>query len=119
MKTYGELLEEARLAKGLTRREVAGKLGLSESYIRDVVRGDKSPLGPDSTERWAKIVGANKHDALAARDVTIGSASIGVGDEYSELENRTASRLSWWWDNLDAVAIMEISSILDQNGVPK
>lgn len=36
MKTYGEILKEKRESKGLTVRTVAGKIGISVTYLCDI-----------------------------------------------------------------------------------
>lgn len=67
LKTYGELLREARQAKDMVLEQVAAALALSVTYVGEVERGRKNPLDAASTVRWANLVGLPWEQALDAR----------------------------------------------------
>ena len=67
---FGEVLREARLAKGYSLRKFAEKVGISPTYLSLVEQGKvESPPTADRVKKMAELLGENSDEwiALAGR----------------------------------------------------
>ena len=55
MHTYGEMISRARAKKKLSRREVAGRAGISEAHLRFVEKGER-PMSPKTLRKVATVL---------------------------------------------------------------
>jgi transcriptional regulator with XRE-family HTH domain len=60
LKTYGPKIKALRVEHGLTKVQLAARLGLNEESIRRAERG--GPLGDVTTSRLAKALGVTMRD---------------------------------------------------------
>src|SRR3954453_8855729 len=82
----GTLLRGARKARGLTRREVAGRVGTTAGELRRYERGD-APVPPSLVASLAECYGEAMTDQLATRaPVQVDERRVVVGDEVGSLE---------------------------------
>jgi transcriptional regulator with XRE-family HTH domain len=82
----GTLLRGARKARGLSRREVAQRIGASASDLRRYERGDE-PVPPRVVAQLAECYGAALTEQLATRaPIEVESRRMVVGDEVAALD---------------------------------
>lgn len=77
--SFGELLKEIRISKGISLRTLAERLGVSASYASDVERGKRNPLSPEHLDKAALILNLSKEE----RDRLFDSAAQSKGDAVS------------------------------------
>ncbi len=67
--TFGQVLREARLAKGFTLRKFAEEVGLSPTYISQVEQDNVDPPTAERVKTMADLLGANSDEwiSLAGR----------------------------------------------------
>jgi transcriptional regulator with XRE-family HTH domain len=67
--TFGQILREARLAKGITLRKFAEMVGISPSYLSQVEQDNVAPPTTERVKTMATLLGANADEwtALAGR----------------------------------------------------
>jgi transcriptional regulator with XRE-family HTH domain len=67
--TFGQVLREARLAKGITLRKFAEMVGISPTYLSQVEQGNVDPPTAERVHTMATLLGANADEwtALAGR----------------------------------------------------
>lgn len=67
--TFGQVLRETRLAKGITLRKFAEMVGISSTYLSQVEQGNVDPPTVERTHTMAALLGANLDEwtALAGR----------------------------------------------------
>jgi transcriptional regulator with XRE-family HTH domain len=67
--TFGQILREARLAKGITLRKFAEMVGISPSYLSQVEQDNVAPPTAERVKTMATLLGANADEwtALAGR----------------------------------------------------
>jgi transcriptional regulator with XRE-family HTH domain len=68
----GHRLKSARLASGLTQRELAGKAGVSQSLVAQIERGERQP-GRNALRRFADALGTTVSWLLGERLSSPGS----------------------------------------------
>lgn len=68
-KTFGQLLREKRIAKGLSLRKFAHLVGVSPTYLSQVEQDNVDPPTADRVKRMAELLGENQDEwnALAGR----------------------------------------------------
>jgi transcriptional regulator with XRE-family HTH domain len=67
--TFGQVLREARLAKGITLRKFAEMVGVSPTYLSQVEQDNVDPPTAERVKTMATLLGANADEwtALAGR----------------------------------------------------
>lgn len=67
--TFGQVLREARLAKGITLRKFAKMVGISPTYLSQVEQDNVDPPTAERVKTMAELLGANSDEwiALAGR----------------------------------------------------
>ena len=67
--TFGQVLREARLAKGITLRKFAEQVGVSPTYLSQVEQDNVDPPTAERVHTMATLLGANADEwtALAGR----------------------------------------------------
>src|SRR3954462_8608318 len=67
--TFGHVLREARLAKGITLRKFAEMVGISPTYMSQVEQDNVDPPTAERVKKMAELLGANSDEwiALAGR----------------------------------------------------
>jgi len=67
--TFGQVLREARLAKGITLRKFAEMVGISPTYLSQVEQDNVDPPTAERVHKMASLLGANADEwtALAGR----------------------------------------------------
>lgn len=67
--TFGQVLREARLAKGITLRKFAEMVGISPTYLSQVEQCNVDPPTAERVKRMAELLGENPDEwiALAGR----------------------------------------------------
>lgn len=67
--TFGPVLREARLAKGITLRKFAEMVGISPTYLSQVEQENVDPPTAERVKTMAELLGANADEwiALAGR----------------------------------------------------
>jgi transcriptional regulator with XRE-family HTH domain len=67
--TFGQVLREARLAKGITLRKFAEMVGISPTYLSQVEQENVDPPTAERVHTMATLLGANADEwtALAGR----------------------------------------------------
>jgi transcriptional regulator with XRE-family HTH domain len=67
--TFGRVLREARLAKGITLRKFAEMVGISPTYLSQVEQDNVDPPTVERVKKMAELLGANSDawTALAGR----------------------------------------------------
>jgi transcriptional regulator with XRE-family HTH domain len=67
--TFGQVLREARLDRGITLRKFAGMVGISPTYLSQVEQDNIDPPTADRVHKMASLLGANADEwtALAGR----------------------------------------------------
>jgi transcriptional regulator with XRE-family HTH domain len=67
--TFGRVLREARLAKGITLRKFAEMVGISPTYLSQVEQDNVDPPTAERVKKMAELLGANSDawTALAGR----------------------------------------------------
>jgi transcriptional regulator with XRE-family HTH domain len=67
--TFGQVLREARLAKGITLRKFAEMVGVSPTYLSQVEQDNVDPPTAERVKRMADLLGENSDEwiALAGR----------------------------------------------------
>lgn len=67
--TFGQVLREARLAKGITLRKFAEMVGISPTYLSQVEQDNVDPPTAERVKTMAELLGANSDEwiALAGR----------------------------------------------------
>jgi transcriptional regulator with XRE-family HTH domain len=67
--TFGQVLREARLAKGITLRKFAEMVGISPTYLSQVEQDHVDPPTAERVHTMATLLGANADEwtALAGR----------------------------------------------------
>jgi transcriptional regulator with XRE-family HTH domain len=67
--TFGQVLREARLAKGITLRKFAEMVGISPTYLSQVEQDHVDPPTAERVKMMATLLGANADEwtALAGR----------------------------------------------------
>ena len=64
MEKFGERIRELRKERGLTSRELAGKLGISRNTLTSWERGAKEPRGVEILEEMASILNVSLKNLL-------------------------------------------------------
>ena len=64
--TLGQVLQQGRLEQGISQRELAGQLGVSQKWIWEMEQGKPGIL----TERLFKILDFNKITLMAEFEIT-------------------------------------------------
>ena len=67
--TFGQVLREARLAKGITLRKFAEMVGISPTYLSQVEQDNVDPPTAERVHKMANLLGASADEwtALAGR----------------------------------------------------
>jgi transcriptional regulator with XRE-family HTH domain len=67
--TFGQVLREARLAKGITLRKFAEMVGISPTYLSQVEHDNVDPPTAERVHKMANLLGASADEwtALAGR----------------------------------------------------
>jgi transcriptional regulator with XRE-family HTH domain len=65
--SFGEYLVALREERGVSRRKLNERTGLSLSYLHEVERGDYLP-GPKNLRKIAKALGTSADDLIRERD---------------------------------------------------
>lgn len=67
--TFGQVLREARVAKGITLRKFAQMVGISPTYLSQVEQDNVDPPTAERVKKMAGLLGANADEwtALAGR----------------------------------------------------
>lgn len=67
--TFGQVLREARLAKGYSLRKFAEKVGISPTYLSQVEQENVDPPTAERVKRMAELLGENADEwiGLAGR----------------------------------------------------
>ena len=63
---FGRRLRQLRMARGLTLRSFARKIGVSEAYLSLVERGRMAPPSVEISSRMARVLETDADDFLAA-----------------------------------------------------
>src|SRR5699024_3487330 len=64
-KTFGETLREMRLAKNVSLRKFAEKVGVSPTYLSQVEQNNADPPTAERVQKMAEILGANADELIA------------------------------------------------------
>jgi transcriptional regulator with XRE-family HTH domain len=64
--TFGQALREVRRSKGVSQRELAGKVGVDFSYISKVENGRLPPPAADTIVRICEALGVSPDPLLAS-----------------------------------------------------
>ncbi|NCU20141.1 XRE family transcriptional regulator [Candidatus Falkowbacteria bacterium] len=59
MKKFGDTLRDLRLAQDLGLREMAGKIGISPTYLSRIERNKENPPRPEIIQALAKVLAAD------------------------------------------------------------
>ncbi len=60
--TFGQVLRETRLAKGITLRKFAEDVGLSPTYVSQVEQENVDPPTAERVKTMAELLGANSDE---------------------------------------------------------
>ncbi len=63
--TFGQLMKRLRLEKGLSLREVEAKVGISNSYLYQIERGERNAPKPEVLRKFADLYGVSLASLLA------------------------------------------------------
>lgn len=64
-KEFGKVLREKRMAKGISLRKFAEKVGVSAAYLSQVEQGNVLPPTADRVRRMAEMLGVNPDELIA------------------------------------------------------
>jgi transcriptional regulator with XRE-family HTH domain len=108
MESYGEVLKQFRLARGMSQRALARDVGLNPTLINRSEAGDRAPSGPEEIAAAARALGLTpeEHDrllasagywpaaflAIGATDRTLRAVAVTLADDSLPGEVREALR---------------------------
>lgn len=113
---YGEILRAARERSGKSVETVAGEVGLSPSYLRDVELGRRGALRPELSRRIARAVGGDAGDMLRAGMVE--REVVHLDMRGSEAHRALGLRLLAVWDLLTDAEALHVVGVLDGMRLP-
>ncbi len=62
---FGKVLREKRMAKGISLRKFAERVGVSATYLSQVEQGNVLPPTADRVQRMAEMLGENPDELIA------------------------------------------------------
>jgi HTH-type transcriptional regulator, competence development regulator len=62
---FGKVLREKRMAKGISLRKFAERVGVSATYLSQVEQGNVLPPTADRVQRMAEMLGENPDEMIA------------------------------------------------------
>lgn len=66
--TFGERVKELRKARGVSQRELAGRVGIDFTYLSKIENDRTEPPSESTIERIAEALDANADDLLVLAD---------------------------------------------------
>jgi transcriptional regulator with XRE-family HTH domain len=116
MTPFGEAMRELRRKKGVTQKEMANALGVSQAYLSALEHGNRSAPSFDFIQRvagyfniiWDDLEDLMRVAGLSHPRVVIDTA--GLDAAYTALANRLAHEIR----NLDHETVAAIDAMLDQ-----
>jgi len=116
MTPFGEAMRELRRKKGVTQKEMATALGVSQAYLSALEHGNRSAPSFDFIQRvagyfniiWDDLEDLMRIAGLSHPRVVIDTA--GLDAAYTALANRLAHEIR----NLDRETVAAIDAMLDQ-----
>lgn len=116
MTPFGEAMRELRRKKGVTQKEMASALGVSQAYLSALEHGNRSAPSFDFIQRvagyfniiWDDLEDLMRLAGLSHPRVVIDTA--GLDAAYTALANRLAHEIR----NLDRETVAAIDGILAQ-----
>lgn len=69
--TFGYMLRKYRMAKNISLRQVAKRIGMDSGNYSKVESGEFGPFGHEKLESFAKVVGLPSSDLEAMKDRAI------------------------------------------------
>lgn len=116
MTPFGEAMRELRRKKGVTQKEMATALGVSQAYLSALEHGNRSAPSFDFIQRvagyfniiWDDLEDLMRVAGLSHPRVVIDTA--GLDAAYTALANRLAHEIR----NLDHETVAAIDAMLDQ-----
>ncbi len=116
MTPFGEAMRELRRKKGVTQKEMATALGVSQAYLSALEHGNRSAPSFDFIQRvagyfniiWDDLEDLMRVAGLSHPRVVIDTA--GLDAAYTALANRLAHEIR----NLDRETVAAIDAMLDQ-----
>ena len=116
MTPFGEAMRELRRKKGVTQKEMASALGVSQAYLSALEHGNRSAPSFDFIQRvagyfniiWDDLEDLMRVAGLSHPRVVIDTA--GLDAAYTALANRLAHEIR----NLDRETVAAIDAVLNQ-----
>ena len=99
MQGFAETARRARIAKRMSLRELAERLGLSVIYVSDMETGRRMPPSQDIAREWASVLNIEPDDFVtkALRDKRVLELPI---EGEPEKKKEVAVMLARSWDTL-------------------
>lgn len=66
---FGEYINNKRLEKGMSLRELAGKIGISPSYLSDIEKGRRNAPNNEKIEKISEILFSSKDEIEKLHDL--------------------------------------------------
>ncbi len=121
MTPFGEAMRELRRKKGVTQKEMATALGVSQAYLSALEHGNRSAPSFDFIQRVAgyfNIIWDDLEDLMRVAGLSHPRVVIdtsGLDAAYTALANRMAREIR----NLDRETLAAIDAVLNEAARPK
>ncbi len=121
MTPFGEAMRELRRKKGVTQKEMATALGVSQAYLSALEHGNRSAPSFDFIQRVAgyfNIIWDDLEDLMRVAGLSHPRVVIdtsGLDAAYTALANRLAREIR----NLDRETLAAIDAVLNDAARPK
>ncbi|EDT79092.1 helix-turn-helix transcriptional regulator [Clostridium perfringens] len=66
---FGEYINKKRLEKGMSLRELAGKIGISPSYLSDIEKGRRNAPNNEKIEKISEVLFSSKDEIEKLHDL--------------------------------------------------
>lgn len=121
MTPFGEAMRRLRMQKGVTQKEMAAALGVSQAYLSALEHGNRSAPSFDFIQRvagyfnviWDDLDELMRVAGLSHPRVVIDTS--GLDAEYTALANRLAHEIR----NLDKKTIAALDAVISENTPPE
>ena len=121
MTPFGEAMRRLRRQKGVTQKEMAAALGVSQAYLSALEHGNRSAPSFDFIQRvagyfnviWDDLDELMRVAGLSHPRVVIDTS--GLDAEYTALANRLAHEIR----NLDKKTIAALDAVISENTPPE
>jgi len=113
---FGDFIHRVRIGQRQSLRHVAGRLGVTPTYLSDIERGRRNPPAPDKLEKLARALGIQRarleDKALIARR----AVELVLTGEATDRKDELALILARRWEGLTGEEIDSLKRELGRGG---